>query len=207
MGWRFHEWYSFYGRHRDAAIHTTPYPARNYSVVHIGHLTMQFEQETQTQHCARMTLLREPVDRVISAFYYHMHKESDWEDCLQHNCRLWWEYTNDMTRRFMNHGATWNSYVVNKYVQNDPLTQQSYVEAQENLKTFHFICFIENMRDCVLRMGQHYGVELDLPAKLVENVNKRRREVPDELKKRIAEHNSMDVSLYNWAKSKFNVTN
>jgi hypothetical protein len=203
MRWTFHEWYTYYGRYQNAPIHSIPFGFRNHSVVHIGHLTSRFQQETQTQHCTKVTLMREPVDRVVSAFYYHKHKDSDWNDCLNSTCNLWWEYTNDVTRRFIQNKATWNSYVTKQYLQNDPLTRAHYMEAQETLQEFQFICFIHNMRDCIMKLGRHYGVELDLPVKLVQNANAKRKNVTDELKERIAAHNWMDVALYEWAQAKF----
>ncbi|GKZ01274.1 hypothetical protein MPSEU_001078400 [Mayamaea pseudoterrestris] len=208
MKWTFHHWYAYYNHFQDTAISKHPFPFRNHSVVHMGHMTRQFERETQTQHCTKMTLLREPVDRVISAFYYHGHNDSDWQACLSVNasksCRLWWEYSNDVTRRFTTNHETWNSYVTLKYLSNDPLTSRSLQEAQESLQQFDFVCFIDNMRDCILRLGQHYGVHLHLPAaELVYNVNARRNNVTDEWKERIAAHNYMDVALYEWAQSQF----
>jgi hypothetical protein len=190
---------------------------RNASVIHIGHLTPRFEAETHTEHCAKLTLLREPVDRVLSAFYYHGHKTEDWQKCLQATqsagdaknekqpCKLWWEYTNDVTRRFAAHGdgATWNSYVVEKYLKDDPLTLLSYQQAEATLAKFQFVCFIEDIRACISKLGRYYGQALKLPEDVVRNVNLKRGEVPDELKQRIAEHNWMDVKLYQWAQAKF----
>jgi hypothetical protein len=204
MHWGVHEWYSFHARYgNDQSMHTTAYPPRNYSVVHMGHLTAKFPRESHTLQCAKLTLLREPVDRVVSAFYYHGHKDADWDDCFNSNCRLWWEYSNDVTRRFTPDSATWNSYDTEKYLHNDPLTRQSYEQAQQTLEQFQFICFIDNMRDCIVRLGRHYGVELDLPEELLRNVNQRRQDVSPELRQRIAAHNWMDVALFEWALRKF----
>ena len=203
MGWTYHEWYSYYGRYKDTPISESPHFVRNYSVVHIGHLTSTFEQKTQTQHCAKLTLMREPVDRVVSAFYYHKHNESDWTDCFDSQCRLWWEYTNDVTRRFTNNLPTWNSYVTDKYLANDPLTDTSLRQAQETLEQFGFVCFIDTMRDCILQLGRYYGIELDLPKDLIHNANKLRQEVSADLQQRLAAHNWMDVALYKWAQAKF----
>ena len=46
----------------------------NQSFVHRGHFTPRFLQATHTDACLRFTVLREPVDRVLSQFYFYQSK-------------------------------------------------------------------------------------------------------------------------------------
>ncbi|KAL3769700.1 hypothetical protein ACHAWO_013571 [Cyclotella atomus] len=48
-----------------------------------GHFTtLLFEEEPKFRQCFTMTVLREPVDRAISAFFYHGHRKREINKCL-----------------------------------------------------------------------------------------------------------------------------
>lgn len=48
-----------------------------------GHFTtLLFEEEPMFRECFTITVLREPVDRAISAFFYHGHNETEIDPCL-----------------------------------------------------------------------------------------------------------------------------
>jgi len=113
-------------------------------VVHEGHITPLYESLTDTRQCAKLTVLRDPVDRVVSAFRSHPHTNHSIDvlrACLattttppqqQHRttttgdgphfvtsagpCPWDFEYRNDVTRRFANRGRWWNSFERDRYL-------------------------------------------------------------------------------------------
>lgn len=73
-----------------------------------GHFSTKIFQEfPELQKCFAMTVLRQPVDRAISAFFYHQHRPVQLDYCLSEElkksirCRNYWQYSNDMTLRLV----------------------------------------------------------------------------------------------------------
>lgn len=64
--WAWQSWYIERGA-KDPAGEATKHDY----IIHTGHITPQFLTLSGTHHCYRMTVLREPVSRVVSLFYYH----------------------------------------------------------------------------------------------------------------------------------------
>eukprot|EP00980_Cylindrotheca_fusiformis_P013026 scaffold3254_cov98-Cylindrotheca_fusiformis.AAC.7 len=71
-----------------------------------GHFTTRiFVEYPELQDCFTMTVLREPVDRAVSAFFFHRHRIEQIDYCLSKDdanlllCRNYWQYSNDMTLR------------------------------------------------------------------------------------------------------------
>jgi len=205
------EWYSFFGKYGDRD--PVPYyegslkTRYNYNKIHIGHMTPRFEAKTNTSKCYKMTLLREPVDRVMSAFYYHKHRTEEWPSCFQLRCRLWHEYINDVVRRFASFGTAWNSYQTKKYLSGDDKEKGVKPEALEAAKAtvadFDFVCFLDSLPDCIRDIAK----ALNVPNFEIEDhfVNKNRKRLPVDAKtqQQISEANYMDVALYNWARQRF----
>ena len=181
-------------------------------MIHKGHITPNFEKVTGTESCAKITVLREPVDRVVSAFYFHGHKDKDWTSCLHgtlDKCKLQYEYINDVVRRFANLGTWWNSFKPSKYVvgtlPND-LSHAALEKAKERLDKFDYVCFLPDLRDCLQRFTKTvFGVDVKLP----EDIKKlplgggKKKEVSDELRRQIEKANKLDVELYQWAQGRF----
>jgi len=189
LGWERVEWYSWYGKRGEA----DPDPFNdevdkrryNYKKIHIGHFTPHFEEKTLTTNCFRITLLREPVDRSISAFYYHKHMTVEWPRCFQFKCRLWWEYINDMTRRFAGHGLkAWNSYQEKKYIAGDREgggpRPEALDDAKKFLSKFDYLCFLDDLSGCIVDMARDLGLQdFQVEDDHFRNKGERRKEVTD----------------------------
>jgi type II secretory pathway pseudopilin PulG len=212
MDWRMPEWYGYWNRYQDKSPSKLDrgtidkYMIRE-KAIHIGHLTPTFLKETATQNCLTVTMLREPVDRVVSAFYYHKHKTSEWESCLKHDtpCRYAHEYQNDVTRRFSSN-VTWNSY--NQEVYSAGKVDRERLErAQQFLMDTDLVCFLDQFDDCkreLLAMANLTGtVPSSAGPKDTINVGKKRENITAATRSKIELVNSLDIELYEWAVQQF----
>jgi hypothetical protein len=119
LDWKFQMWYD-----GDSQLDlTTTNTNWTEGVLHAGHITPRFLEVTRTQSCLRLTVLREPVDRVISLhFFLRKRKQARspspreatttsktvvapaWQDCLFNRnfktCDSWHQYQNEVTRLF-----------------------------------------------------------------------------------------------------------
>jgi Sulfotransferase family len=226
LGWDYNNWDDFARKYPGRGPFLTK-PGRTWDVrnriIHEGHLTPHFEKVTFTHKCAKLTVMRDPLERVISAFYFHKrenHSLAEWENCLHTSCWLDFEYRNDMTRRFAGRSRWWNSLdrrgYLNDYqkggLDNEMLinvTEADLEAAQKRLLTLDAVCFLTNLKPCVDRFVRDtFG--LDEVAWPSENLNKARRskkDVTDELRTEISEANQLDIRLYEWATKTFHFEN
>jgi Sulfotransferase family len=192
-------------------------------IIHEGHLTPHFEKVTFTHTCAKLTVMRDPLERVISAFYFHKrdsHSLAEWENCLHTSCWLDFEYRNDMTRRFAGRTRWWNSLDRRGYLDdyrnggldNEMLinvTEDDLEATKERLRTLDAVCFLTNLKPCVDQFVRN-AFGLDEVAWPSENLNKARRskrDVTGELRVEISEANQLDIRLYEWASKTFHFEN
>ncbi|KAL7461123.1 hypothetical protein ACHAXS_001552 [Conticribra weissflogii] len=110
------------------------------NTVTTGHFTtILFDKSLHSESCFKMTVLREPVSRAISAFFYHKHNyPRDVDSCLSTGdvdtsrkgtrpCRLQWQYSNDMTRRLAGLPDTkWLTFLEDQYLASTP-NQSEYL--------------------------------------------------------------------------------
>jgi hypothetical protein len=226
MGWKIPNWGTYWFQH-----HRTP-PSElsvgetdkgsftaNSQVIHRGHLTPSFLDFTSTQNCLTFTMLREPVDRVISAFYYHGHKTREWDTCLKHNnnssnlsrCKHSHEYQNAVTRLFSSN-ATWTSYDETPFAA-EPKTldrAQHLLSAQQFLLNVDLVCFLDNIDDCQRELLTLANLTQKIPIPAAnageskkENVNTKRENVTLATRQAITLANELDIELYEWAVQQF----
>ena len=69
--------------------------------LYMGHWTIALSRPA-IQNCAHMTIMRDPVERVLSALKFHGKPVTQWESCIRGDasCRGSFEYNNDLTRMF-----------------------------------------------------------------------------------------------------------
>lgn len=65
LRWKFQMWYD-----GDSQLDLTTRTNWTQDVLHAGHITPRFLEVTRTQSCLRLTVLREPIDRVISLHFF-----------------------------------------------------------------------------------------------------------------------------------------
>jgi hypothetical protein len=202
MGWTMQEWYSYWDRYHDP-----PRGMLREKVIHRGHLTPTFLNVTATQNCLTVTMLREPVDRVISCFYYHKHITREWESCLRHDTPCQWarQYQNDVTR-LLSVNATWTQYNYKTYSA-ERIDREHLERAQQFLMDTDLVCFLDQFDDCKRKLLAMANLTLKVPAsagpKDKMNVGKTRKNITVATRSQIELVNSLDIELYEWAVQQF----
>lgn len=148
-------------------VHLQPFDLSVNRTLTLGHFTTQlFEEQPAFRECFTITVLREPVDRAISAFYFHGHRKGQIEGCLQvasnetntrfqrkyrgkKICRSNWQYSNDMTRRFAGGSLdmSWNTRAGSRFYK--PVPNETHVDdAKLQLRLFDLVCFTHDLPKC-----------------------------------------------------------
>ena len=179
-----------------------------------------------------ITVLREPVDRVLSHYYFHSRTGPRLDGPSR--LRLIWEesLTGERAERESgNEGVvalpdgldfSLEEGLERKVLGYDNLTTRllwggeslfgelppdALERAKENLAGFWFVGLSERLDDSIVLLGRKLGVGL-MPYWL-RHVNRERpslEETTDELRGLIAEHNALDVELYEFARDRFEET-
>jgi type II secretory pathway pseudopilin PulG len=214
MEWMKPEWYHYRNRYQDKSPSKLgrgtidKYMIRE-KVIHTGHFTPVFLKETATQNCLTVTMLREPIDRVVSAFYYHNHTTSEWESCLKHDtlCQYARYYQNDVTRLF-SANVTWNAYNYEAYLA-ERVDREHLKRAQQFLMDTDLVCFLDQFDDCkreLLAMANLTGTvspSAGPEGQKRVNVGKKRETITAATRSKIELVNSLDIELYKWAVQQF----
>ena len=180
---------TYKGRHQKSPNYITT----NKSFV-FGHFSTKIFQDhpSLARDCFTITMLREPVDRVISAFFYHKHGLDEIETCFhdgedisqRFSCWLHWQYSDDMTRQFAApKGLSWMRHEWGRHADRfpnkrfnttqrkkfskrygvRPVTESDLMEAKEHLKTyFDLVCFLDELDTCANRILQAFHMKMTM---------------------------------------------
>ena len=161
--------------------------------------------------CTYVTLVREPVDRVISEFYYEhqrsaytgkyevVSKNMSLEDYVRSGLRLSW---NGQVRELMGvQEGSWPNY-------GPFLVSQDGLEiAKANLRQhFTLIGLTEKFNESLILLKRTFGwrtKDILYVKQLVSTIRPTRDKVGSETVKLIEEHNKLDMQLYEFAKQIF----
>lgn len=146
-----------------------------------------FGQQKDLGPCIYITMLRNPVDRVISHYYYAKNVLKD----------------NDVARYSLEEFAqiNWVTNLQTKYLAGGI---ENLEQAISNLKTFAFFGITEMFTESLTLMKKTFGWDNIQYTK--ENVNEKRQKretLPNETIEKIKRANFLDVQLYDWAKEHF----
>lgn len=186
----------------------------------IGHFTTAlFELNPKMKQCYKMTVLREPIDRAISAYFFHKHNhEKDVGKCLntekkvRMKCRLWWQYSNDITRRLAGLDDTaWNTWL-NKRTYSSIPNQTHLEKAKQNLvNNFDAVCYLQDLPACADKILKAFHLDstihdIDTSMLKVDKNNayknkKRPKKIDDKWLEQFTKLNELDQDLYAWALS------
>jgi hypothetical protein len=160
----------------------------------IGHVPYGLYREHLPGDTRYITLLREPVDRVISHYYRHLAgKPRTLPDALESGAP---QLTNLMTRFLCGHAD-----ILGK------LSDGALDDAKANLEGFAFVGFQERFDESLLLLLERLGLP-SVAYGASRHVNAGRPsidELADEERAVIASYNQLDVELYRWARSRFDV--
>src|SRR5205823_6420223 len=152
------------------------------------------------QPATYITVLREPVDRVLSAFYfmrsYKLHP-------------LYWRLKfgnyslEDFVRRSRRENVQCKVLAGAEY--NEPCTAETYERAKENLlRYFSVVGLAERFEESLALMKLRFGWKLQRYSSFnVSRTRPRKADVPRSTLDLIAEKNSFDISLYECAAKLF----
>ena len=171
-----------------------------------------------------MTVLRDPVDRVLSHYHFHarageLKLKKIWEALLAKDseerggepvtfhdetdfsleaglARKVTIYDNFMTR------FLWGGETIFGELPPDALDR-----AKENVASFWFVGIQERLDDSIVLLGRNLGIGL-MPYHL-RHVNQTRpqlEETSDQIRQLIAEHNQLDAELYRFARERFDAS-
>ena len=179
-----------------------------------------------------MTILREPVDRVLSHYHFHLLGKRRGEMKLRET----WEGLMNLDRLERLHQAQSDASPSEIKVPEDALVSleeglarrvtiydnlatrflwggrsifgelppDALERAKENVSRFWFVGFAERLDESVVLLGRQLGI--GLMAYQRRHVSQKRPslgETPDELRELIAEHNALDIELYRFARERF----
>jgi hypothetical protein len=212
-GWKFHKWYG-----KGKQIPTNKHTVASYKdkATHVGHILPHFLDLTDTHKCKRMTILRDPIDRVVSLFYYQKFNESMWDECLGTH-----QYRNDMTRMFTGYGTvpgTWSAFGMQLLGNDTNTTSNANASASDGMNTnmnmdhsvlqdakqflldTDLVCFLDDFDRCEADLRSMLKLEAtnEVPPKM--NVGRRKsKNITNELLSKITAVNELDVELFEWA--------
>jgi hypothetical protein len=168
------------------------FPLRRGQRITIGHVPYGLYRERLPGDTRYITLLREPVDRVISHYYRHLAgKAGTLPDALESGMP---QLTNLMTRFLCGHIDILGE-----------LPDGALDDAKANLEGFTFVGFQERFDESLLLLLERIGVP-QLAYGASRHVSESRPSLDDlaeEERAIIAAHNQLDVELYRWARGRF----
>lgn len=188
----------------------------------IGHFTTKvFKMNPNLpKDCFVMTVLREPVDRAISAFFFHGHRTTELERCLSNSsdtrkrCKLYWQYSNDMTRYFAGtQEVPWNTYWMGgrgSKVVPEP-TNTSLHNAKQGLNDyFDLVCFLHDLPTCAERLMSAFALNGNIDVSTMTKNKQsqfKTKARPDDLGsadlQTFQKANAIDKNLFEWARAHF----
>ncbi len=153
----------------------------------------------------QITMLRHPVERVISAYYYHGIRES-WVDCLRYGRGLCREYENDMVKR-LSGLAQPNGYDQDSLDRLIPYgtTEIRHLEkAKENLTRLSAIGITEHYDESIARFSRMFGwkgesIRMNSAGQRLHNRRPGWHELDFVDLDLIYERNRLDMELYEFA--------
>jgi hypothetical protein len=169
-----------------------------------GHTCFGLHKEI-SRTCTYVTVLRDPVERIISGYYHlvvrqpnHPQRESlgTLEEFLRD--QVWMDMDNGQTRRLSGLGAT---------VPYGKCFRQMLEQAKQNVdKYFSLVGLTERFDETVLLFKRRFGWRF--PVYMKENRTRRptaAESISKNALKLIEKHTEFDLALYDYAKKKFDV--
>ncbi|WP_243292920.1 sulfotransferase family 2 domain-containing protein [Bacillus sp. FJAT-47783] len=168
----------------------------------LGHDYFGFHHELNKSY-KYITMLRDPIDRVISEYYYikrfEKHDPYIWKKIKENNLSLK-DYIESQDPKFQIR----TNNLQTRYASGGDLNLE---KAKSNLENhFPIIGITEKFNMSLLMLGKFLMWDVSKYKNLEVNVNNMRvdkEEIPLQLQKRIENNNLLDIELYHWATNLF----
>ncbi len=179
------------------------YLAQNYRFVS-GHFAFSNKAfESFHDKYAFITLLRHPVNKWFSLYFYNRYKmgnhyalDIDLEDFLQ--TEMAWGYGCDYAMQFAGDDSIkhFTTDGVITHFQND----QAIERAISNLKKFHLVGVLEHLPDFIDQFYTLYKVELKVPRMMKSPVTDdfKATQITPEIRAKVEEMNKPNIAIYNY---------
>lgn len=142
------------------------------------------------------TMLREPVDRVISYYHFHLQDPEDpaHEFAMTHSFEEWLEQSqaaqNEMTKCLSGIRSEFNP------------SQKTFEMAKHHLRNMAFVGLTERFEESLVLMKFYFGFT-NLKFQSTKVGRKKPEKLSDEVIEKIKQKNEMDIELYKMAKEIF----
>jgi hypothetical protein len=162
-----------------------------------GHFAFSSEAINQfNQEWKSVTLLREPVSRWISNYFFNRYKSGD-------HFKI--EYSLDehlKTKRAIRSGQTYLNLLANESIKDGSGLENYIQQAVENLEKFSVIGILEDLDSLRQDFKECFGAQLRIPKRNTNPLNKSHQKeiISSEMKEKICEICQPDIIIYEAAK-------
>lgn len=179
--------------------------------VTVGHVPYGLFREHLPSDTRFMTFLREPVDRVLSHYYRHIHRPDLSPDDRLERRKRGRATAVSLEEAFVEHDLPQLNNLATRFLCGDPspmgeLPQSAVDGAKANLREFAFVGIQERFEESIVLLQRALGLEL-VPYLnrhvSAEGGRPTVEEISDTDRALIAEHNRLDVELYAFASGLF----
>jgi len=173
----------------------------------VGHYSFGLHNYLDT-NAKYITLLRNPIDRVISIYYYIKRdtKNKDYKKIVGENISLKEFILNDEYFTQVYNSQTKLIAGVAICALKEKITEQTFITAKENLDKYFLVAGLtERFDETILMMKKE--LNWSYPVFVKQNITKKsdkKAVITEELKQLIIERNEYDIKLYNYVTEKFN---
>lgn len=197
---------SFIWHHSEGDFRTLPPEEREHYRIIVGHTNLDMNLHRYLpQPCAYVTLLRDPIERILSLYYYI--SESPWhalhefirskslKDCVESVGG----FANEQTRA-LSSNASLSDFRGYK--------RELVENAKENiLEKLTVVGITEEYDRFIDQLNKTFGWDIQCyTKKAVTKSRPRRNEIPNETVSAIKKYNQMDIELYNYVKNHVTIT-
>lgn len=144
---------------------------------------------------AYVTVLRDPVKRYISEYYFNAFRKDE-DSQLNIDLATFME-----SQKGKDLGCTYVNYLANNSVGQNISIDQKLAAAKENLHKFKIVGFLENLEVLKEQFQSKFHLKLKIPHSNKSPVTKQK--IDDNIVKKITELCQADIELYNYAKDNF----